>query len=53
MSHTVDSRNAIWAELVQRLIMLPERTTTERELYDYYAKGVDNVFLRTYGYKGD
>ena len=26
--------------------MLP--TTTERQLYDYYAKGVHNVFLRTF-----
>ena len=46
--HTVDSRNAIWSELVQRLNMLPEHTTTERQLYDYYAKGVHNSFLRTF-----
>ena len=45
---TVNQRSVEWLQRTQRLTAIQGATTTTRQLYDLYAKGVKNEFLRPF-----
>ena len=45
---TVNQRNVEWLTRTQRLEAIQGATTTTRQLYDLYAKGIKNEFLRPF-----
>jgi hypothetical protein len=46
--HCQANRTAMFTTLVQRLNELENKTTSERQLFDMYAEGVRNPFLRSF-----